>query len=85
MPRLELVEPRGEPIGAPCYRTIGLLTLRHPVLLLGGSAPRPLACLRPLLLRDFPLEVGERPRDGPVVAWLLRCLLGLLIIPVVGC
>jgi len=79
LPRLELVEPRGEPFAAPCYRTIGPLAHRQPVLLPGGLASCPLACLGPFLLRDFPLEAGEISRDRPVAACLLRCRLGPLV------
>jgi len=63
VPRLELVEPRRKHLGAPSYRAIGLLALGQPVFLLGGPAPRPLARLHPLFLRDLPLEVGEGPRE----------------------
>jgi len=63
VPRLELVEPRGELLGAPSYHATGPLALRQLVLLLIGSAPHPLAYLHPLLLRDSPLEVGERSRE----------------------
>jgi len=50
VPRLQLVEPSCEPLGAVGHRAIGLLALRHPVVLLGGPAPSPLACFRSLLL-----------------------------------
>jgi len=60
VPRLELVEPRGKPLGAPGYRAVRLLPFRHPVLCLGGPAPSPLARFCPLLLGDLPLEVGKR-------------------------
>jgi len=88
VPRLELVEPRGQPLGAPCYFAVRPLAFRHPVFSFGGPASCPLACLRPLLLRDFPLEVSERSWEWPRVfhttgARLLcrqrRPLVGLLI------
>ena len=59
VPHLELVEPRGESLDAPSYYAVRPLALGQPVLLLGGAASSPLACLHPLLLRDIPLEVGE--------------------------
>ena len=87
MPRLELVEPRGEPLGAVGHRAVLLLALRDAVLLFGGPAPSPLARFSPLLLGDLPLEVGEgtwerhhpcfcpvreTPPFRPAGAWLLR-------------
>jgi len=49
--RLELVEPRGEPLSATSHRAVWLLAFWHSVLLLG----------------DLPLDVSKRPREehGP--------------------
>jgi len=70
VPRLELVEPRGEPLSATRDRAVWLLAFRHPVLPSGGPASRPLARLLPLLLRDLPLEVGEGPWERERPRWL---------------
>jgi len=47
---LQLVEPRGKPLGAVGHHTIGFLAVRHVVLRLRGLASGPLMCLRPLFL-----------------------------------
>ena len=39
VPRLDLVEPRGKPLGASCNRAIRLLAFRHSVFRLGGPPP----------------------------------------------
>ena len=36
--RLQLVEPRGKPLGAPSHRAVGLVALWHLVFLLGDPA-----------------------------------------------
>jgi len=48
--RLQLVEPRGEPLGTVGHRAIGFPALRHAVLRLRGPTSGPLTCLRPLFL-----------------------------------
>ena len=95
MPRLDLVEPRGEFLGATGHRAIRLLALWHAVLFLGGLASRPLTPLLPLL-RNLTLEVGQGSWEGhrlyfdpalvivakplhPVRVWLLCRHLGALI------
>jgi len=74
VPRLELVEPRGKPLGATRYRTIKPLALRQPVLL--GVRPPANWRASPLLLHGFPLQVGDRPWDRSLVASLLGRRLG---------
>ena len=64
VPHLDLIELRGESLGAPSYHAVRLLALGHPVFCLGGPLSSPLACLLPLLLRDLPLEVGEGSQKG---------------------
>ena len=83
VPRIQLVEPRGEPLGAVGFYAIGLLALRHAAVCLGGVTPGPSTRLCLLLLRDFPLEVGERSWERPIGVWLpcrsLGPLVGLLV------
>ena len=94
VPRLQLVEPSGKPLGTTRNCAVWPLALRHSVFLLGGPASSPLPCLCPLLLSDLPLDVGEgsgercwallRPvRVGPplhaVSVRLIRCELRPLI------
>ena len=57
----------------------GFLAPWHAVLRLGGAASCPSPSLRPLLLRDFPLEVGQGSHERPVGAWLPCCFLGPLV------
>jgi len=61
---LQLVEPRGEPLGAPSHCAVRLMAFRHSVLHLGGPASSPLARLRPLLLGDPLREACKRPWEG---------------------
>jgi len=57
IPRLQLVKPRGEPLGASSNCAVRPLAFRHPILYLRGPASRP------LLLHDLPLEVCKRPEE----------------------
>jgi len=59
VPRLDLVEPRSESLGATSHRAIGLLVLRHAVLRSGGPASRPLPCRHPPLLGGHPLVLAR--------------------------
>ena len=63
VPRLHLVEPRGEPLGARSNRVTRPLAFWHPVFRLGDPAPSSLSRFHPLLLRDLPLKVRERLRE----------------------
>jgi len=72
VPCLQLVVPRGAPLGASGYRSARLLLARHPVLLCGDPVPYPLAGLVPLLRRDFPLDVRERPSKARSSLWPLH-------------
>jgi len=59
MPRFQLVEPQGKPLGAPSNRAIWPLASRHFEFFHGDPASGPLLSLHPLLLRDLPPDVGE--------------------------
>ena len=70
---LQLLKPRGEPLGAIGNRTVRLLPARRPVFLPGGPATSPPPSL-PLLLQVLPLEVREEsgeqhhaPPPGPTI------------------
>jgi len=63
---LQLEVPRGNSLGAAGHGAIGLLSLWHAVLRLGGAASCPSPSLHPLLLRHFPLEGCQGSREQPV-------------------
>jgi len=64
MPRLQLVESRGEPLGASSNRAVRSLTFRHSVFCLGGPATSSLSCLHPLFSEIFRLMFARDLGSG---------------------